>query len=424
MSRWRPTKYEGVYLDTLAKSRGADAKFVFKVRWRNLQVMRGGFVSATKARDERMKTKVKLIENEGRLPYRRLPADSFKKMVEALVRKRDIRKSASQTGRPRYSILYNDGKDYSLFDLCFRYLTESKRHHFNDGVGLVNFAAWLRKSGRSERTLEMAFRLLNKVYGLAAVRGLYPHNPVREAKQSEVLAYQIKKRGGHARKYPAMRRTITPEEKQKICEAVKRWRDPRAVWVGLNIWTGLRPSVFNRIRFEDFDPAAGILYIQPEAHKSRFFREAGKPSASILRRETYPLLQHYAARIGICFDRAVAPDTSLYPATLPPSGRSGFVDSSGNKITGPFFRAPLLRSSMRRQWRLILRSAAVEYAAPYAARHTVINELLSSEIPVQDVATHSGNSPETIFRYYVRPSSDADIRRAAIKWQERQAAVS
>lgn len=79
MSRWRTTKYEGVYLDTLARSRGADARFVFKVRWRNLQVMRGGFVSAAKARDERMKTKVQLIENEGKLPYHRLPADSFKK---------------------------------------------------------------------------------------------------------------------------------------------------------------------------------------------------------------------------------------------------------------------------------------------------------------------------------------------------------
>ena len=63
------------------------------------------------------------------------------------------------------------------------------------------------------------------------------------------------------------------------------------------------------------------------------------------------------------------------------------------------------------------------HAAPYAARHTVINEFLSSEIPVQDIATHSGNGSETIFRYHVRPSSDADIRRAAIKWRGLEEAV-
>jgi len=397
--RWRRAKYAGVFVDTLAEARGAVGKFAFKVKWRGPQVMRSGFATAATARDARLKMQAELIENNGRLPHHRLASDSFRKMVEALVGRRDVRKTISKAGRVRYSILYSNGNDYALFELCFRFLAESKKHHFKDGATVASFATWVRNTGRSERTLEMAIRLLNKVYGFALVRGLFAVNPVKEAKQSEVLAYQIKKKPGHTRKYPAMRRTITDSDKRKICETVRRWRDPRAVWVGLNVWMGLRPSVFNRINFEDFDPMAGLLYVRPEVHKSRFFREAGKPSASILRREAYPLLQHYAAKIGLRFDRA------------------GFVDATGNKATGLFIRRPYGRSVMRRQWGLILRAAGVEYAAPYAARHTVINELLSSEIPVQDVATHSGNSPETIFRYYVRPSSDADIRRAAIKWQ-------
>ena len=399
MTRWTRTKYPGVYLDALADRRGVKEKFAFKVKWRGPQVMRAGFISAATARDARERTKSKLIESGGSLPFHRLPSDSFKKMVEALVRKKDVRKSVSKTGRARYSILYADGKDYSLFDLCFRYLSETRKNHFKDGTTVAHFAEWMRKTAHSERTLEMCVHLLQKVYGFSVVRGFYPINPVIEAKQSEVLAYQIRKRPGQPRKYPAMRRALTPEEKQKICAAAMRWRDPRAVWVGLNVWMGLRPSVFNRIRFEDFDPLAGILHIQPEAHKSRFFREAGKASASILRREVYPLLEHYAARIGIRFSAA------------------GFVDLSGKKITGLFIRRPLWRSSMRRHWRDILRAAGVEYAAPYAARHSVINDMLSSAIPIQDIATHCGNSPGTIFRHYARLSSEADIRRAAIKWQ-------
>ncbi len=405
MGRWIRTKYEGVYIDALAESRGTPAKYAYKAKWHGHQVMRSGFASAAKARDERWKTRAKLIVHEGKIPPARVLAgsDSFKKMIEELVMKGDIRKTISATRRPRYSVLYTAGTDYALFNLCFRFLTETRKQHFKDGGAVADFAAWMRKTSHSERTLEMTVRLLNKVYGLAAARGFYPTNPVKEAKQSEVLAYQIKKRPGRTRSHPAMRRTLTADEKNKICEVVQRRKNPALVWVGLNVWLGLRPSVYDRLRLEDFDSMSGLLYIRPEAHKSRFFRESGKPSASILRREVYPLLETYAAKMGMRFTGG------------------GFTDGEGNKLSGPFLPHSVGRSAKRRQWKSILREAGVPYAAPYAARHTVINELLSSEIPVQDVATHSGNSPETIFRYYVRPSTEADLRRAAIKWQESQA---
>lgn len=407
MGRWIRTKYEGVYLDALAESRGSPAKFVYRAKWHGHQVMRGGFTSPAKARDERWKTRAKLIVNEGKLPTVRVhaAAHSFKSMVEELVRRGDVRKTMTTTNRPRYSILYTGGTDYALFNLCFRYLAETKRNHFKDGATVADFAAWLRKTDHSERTLEMCVRLLQKVYGLAVVRGLFPTNPVKEAKQSEVLAYQLKKRPGRTRRHPAMRRTLTHEDKLRICEVVRRRKNPALVWVGLNVWLGLRPSVYDRLQLEDFAAARGFLYIRPEAHKSRFFREAGKPSCSILRKEAYPILEDYAAKMGMVF------------------GGAGFADRDGNKLHGSFLPRPISRSASRRQWRRILKEAGVEYAAPYAARHTVINELLSSDIPVQDVATHSGNSPETIFRYYVRPSTEADLRHAAIKWQGLKEAV-
>lgn len=407
MGRWIRTKYEGVYLDALAESRGSPAKFVYRAKWHGHQVMRGGFTSASTARDERWKTRAKLIIHEGKIPAARIPAgsDSFKKMVEELVRRGDVRKTMTTTNRPRYSILYTGGTDYALFNLCFRCLAETKKNHFKDGAAVADFAAWLRKTDHSERTLEMCVRLLQKVYGLAVVRGFYPINPVKDAKQSEVLAYQIKKRPGRTRRHPAMRRTLTQEDKLRICEVVRQRKNPALVWVGLNVWLGLRPSVYDRLHLEDFDASRGFLFIRPEAHKSRFFREAGKPSCSILRKETYPILEAYAAKMGMMFTVAA------------------FVDRDGNKLHGSFLPRPISRSAKRRQWRRILKEAGVEYASPYAARHTVINELLSSDIPVQDVATHSGNCPETIFRYYVRPSSEADLRRAAIKWQVHEAAV-
>ena len=268
MGRWIRTKYEGVYLDALAESRGSPAKFVYRANWHGHQVMRGGFTSATVARDERWKTRAKLIVHEGKIPAARIlaGADSFKKMIEELVKKGDVRKTYTTTNRLRYSILYTGGTDYALFNLCFRFLAESRKPHFKDGGAVADFAAWLRKTRHSERTLEMWVRLLNKLYGMAVARVVYPINPVKEAKQSEVLAYQIRKRPGQTRKHPTMRTTITLDDKHKICEVVLRRNNPWTVWVGLNVWLGLRPSVYDRIRLEDFDPAAGFLYIRPEAH--------------------------------------------------------------------------------------------------------------------------------------------------------------
>ena len=65
---------------------------------------------------------------------------------------------------------------------------------------------------------------------------------------------------------------------------------------------------------------------------------------------------------------------------------------------------------MRQMWRRVFNKAGVEYASPYAARHTMINEMLSARVPEKDVATHCGNTPETIFRYYVKPSTEKEIQ--------------
>ena len=251
----------------------------------------------------------------------------------------------------------------------------------------------------------MSLSLLRVVYGLAVAIHLYKMNPVLEAKKNQVLATQIRKLPQEKRN-PAMRRELTIEERQKICEVVKTWRDPRAVWVGLDVWIGLRPSIFNRIHFEDFDASSGIvLWIRPEVHKSERYRKTSDPTPSFVPPEAIELLENYARRIGICFNK-----------------ERGFFDSAGQAVKGIFIRRPLGRSTMRRTWKDILEKAQVEYASPYAARITMINEMVSKGINIRDIATHMGNTPETIYKCYLKPSSVKDIQSIPAKLQIQRAA--
>ncbi|MBI4179103.1 tyrosine-type recombinase/integrase [bacterium] len=337
------------------------------------------------------------MSKDGILPPRRLPVGSFEKMVVDLVQKGDVRETKSKTGRVRYSVLYANGKDYSLFEWCREFLTKNKKLHFKSAGDVADFARWMRETGRSERTLQMCVRLIEKVYGLATTRGIYPINPVAEAKKNQVVMARIKKQV-QARRNPAMRCEISHDEKVRITEVVKAHRDPRAVWIGLNVWMGLRPSVFNKIRFEDFDLQAGVLRIRPEIHKSRLYKESGQPTASFLPPEVYPLLDNYLIRIGL---------------------RPGFKDTSGKPVEGLFLQRPIGYSAMRRQWRRMLEKAGIkEYVAPYAARFTMINEMLSAGVHLKDVATHAGNTPETIYKYYVKPSKEEEIRGIPDKLKE------
>ncbi|OGH56414.1 MAG: hypothetical protein A3G34_01865 [Candidatus Lindowbacteria bacterium RIFCSPLOWO2_12_FULL_62_27] len=391
MNQWIKTKYEGVYLN--AKSpKDSIKKYAYCVQWKGTPVWRSGYPKPTDARDARVIERANLMKNDGKVEPRRSPITTFEKMVEGLIKTGDVRKSMSKTNRPRYSVLYTDGKDYSLFNLCFEYLRTCNRKHFVSGTSIVDFAGWMRQSGRSERTLVMCLRLLHKLYGLAVARELYRVNPVFEAKSNEVLASRIRRRP-QPRKFPNMRQPISDEDKISICDVVKQWRDPRAIWIGLNVWMGLRPSVFNRLRFEDFSPSEGLLYIRPEVHKSKFFKEAGTPSNSYLPDEVYELLEVYAKHIGFQFSR-----------------ERGFIDEHGQPAKGTFLLRAKERSNMRQTWNRVLKKAGVKYVAPFSARHNMIGELQSASVKDREIATHSGNTPETIARYYTKPSTKEQIQ--------------
>ncbi len=392
MNVWIKTQFQGVFIHSPSEQKKLPMKFYFCVQWRGTQVWRGPFETATKARDARVKMKAELMRTDGKVEPRRMAITTFDKMVEGLVKSGDVRKSISKTNRARYSVLYTDGKDYSLFVLCFEYLETHHRKHFTSATDIVDFADWMRQSGRSERTLEMCIRLLRKLYGLAIARGLYKINPVLEAKANEVLASRIRKRA-QPRKFPNMRRLISDEEKIKICEVVKLWPDPLAVWIGLNVWIGLRPSVYNRLWFEDFSPSEGLIYIRPEVHKSKLYKESGEPSKSLLPDEVYELLRIYAERVGLQFSR-----------------ERGFLDVRGQPAKGPFLKRPIERSNMRKMWNRVLKKAGVVYASPFAARHNIINEMQAAGNTDRDVATHSGNTPETISRHYTKLSTKEQIQ--------------
>src|SRR3990167_3547442 len=403
MNKWEKTKYEGVYVDLRAARKGSPAKFSCVSQWRGKQYWRSGFTSLTQARNARVRLKSELMETDGKLESRRLPVSTFGKMIDELVKHGDVRKAASQTGRVRYSVLYSNHSDYSLFGMCIDYLAKHNRKHFSDAVSVVGFAKWMRSTRKSERTIEMCLRLLHVVYGMAMSRGLYKFNPVIDARSNEVLAKQLRKIP-QERKNPAMRKFLTPAERQKICEVVKTWRDPRAVWVGMNVWLGLRPSVFNKIRWDDPDMAAGLLWVRPEVHKSPTHRKSGEASPSFIPAEAKGLIEHYANRLGFHMNG------------------QDFIDQVGNAVESPFLSEPLSRSTMRRTWRAVLKKAGVEYAAPYAARVTMINEMLDAGVNVKDVATHSGNTPATIYKYYVKPSTARDIQNIPAKLHALRAA--
>ena len=401
---WGPTGHEGIYKDLRVERRGLKPKFACMAQWRGKQHWRSGFTTITQASRARVKLKTLLMDTDGILDSRRLPIQTFSKMVDALVKTNDLRKTVSKNARTRYSVLYANGTDYVLFDICFAYLAKHNRNHFGDASSVVDFVKWMRATKHSERTIEMCLRLLKVVYGIGVSRGFYKINPVLDAKKNQVLATQIRKLP-QEKSNPAMRKELTTADRQKISEVVKKWRDPRAVWVGLNVWMGLRPSVFNKICFEDFDVTSGILWIRPGFHKSEKYRKASDPTPSLVPPEAFELLEGYARKIGIGFTR-----------------EKGFVATSGLPILGLFLRRPLGRSTMRRTWRAVLQRAGVEYAAPYAARITMINEMVSAGINVRDIATHMGNTPETIYKCYVKASSVKDIQNMAAKLQIRRAA--
>ncbi|MFB8788656.1 MAG: site-specific integrase [Potamolinea sp.] len=67
------------------------------------------------------------------------------------------------------------------------------------------------------------------------------------------------------------------------------------------------------------------------------------------------------------------------------------------------------RNFCQRVWKVVLSTLAIDYQHPYTCRHTFISLCLMSDVGVKDIAGWVGNSPEIIYRHYVRDKINLEV---------------
>ncbi len=82
-----------------------------------------------------------------------------------------------------------------------------------------------------------------------------------------------------------------------------------------------------------------------------------------------------------------------------------------HKLVFPSPHGKLLsfRNFCQRAWKLVLAGLKIEYRPPYVCRHTFICLCLEEGVDVKSISQWVGNSPEIIYRHYVRNKTNLEV---------------
>lgn len=241
---------------------------------------------------------------------------------------------------------------------------------------------YVRKSGNSPKTLRNKFSYMRTALAEAITDGLVDINPIDTIKLSNYVEKDNKVNldGDHDDIDP-----FTPEEVSAIIKKAKDW-EVNVIKFVFN--TGMRPSEWSALRWEDIDFINKVVVVKVAIvhHQMKGTKTNAGKRAIPLNDEAMQALNDQKALSFIAGD-FVFPQKIGMPVQLP--------NGEMNRINPDSFR--------KHKWSRILKSAGVRYRYPYQMRHTFATRHISQGVNLWQLANWMGHaSPEMLFRHYGR----------------------
>ena len=187
---------------------------------------------------------------------------------------------------------------------------------------------------------------------------------------------------------------IKPMDANQRARFIEACKDSRlGVLFTLRIMTGLRPSEPYAIHLDSIDWHKQQIAIEESIELHSLRRKATKTRKIRVVDVPTPLLHVLREHVAKLRKRAMKHGWGE-PELLFPSGAN----------------TPLDHSNVVKEFKKVLKNAALPHFTPYDLRHTYASFAVA-RVPLTYVAAQMGDSPETVLRYYARwmPSDGSDL---------------